>query len=299
MLFSNTILQLPLQQVLHPVAINNEVKLFVLRTDLTDYEISGNKWFKLKYNLENAISQGYDTILTFGGAYSNHIHATAAATSHYNLKSIAVIRGEEPENLSSTLRYAKCKGTQLHFISRELYRQKTDTEFLKSLEEKFGKIYIIPEGGSNSFALKGTSEIPAFINIEYDYLCCAVGTGGTLAGISDKLRNENIEVLGFPALKNGDFLLNDIADLLENYNGSDLPQNLRLNTDYHFGGYAKTKPELIEFIRNFEADFNIPLEQVYTGKMMFGIIDLVSKKRFKKGSTIIAIHTGGLQGKNV
>ena len=299
MLFSNTILQLPLQQVLHPVAIDNEVKLFVLRTDLTDFEISGNKWFKLKYNLENAISQGYDTILTFGGAYSNHIHATAAAASHYNLKSITVIRGEEPENLSSTLLYAKSKGTHLHFISREQYRQKTDTKFLKSLEEKFGKIYIIPEGGSNSFALEGTSEIPTFINIEYNYLCCAVGTGGTLAGISDKIRNENIEVIGFPALKNGDFLLNDIADLLENYNGLDLPQNLSLNTDYHFGGYAKTKPELIEFIQNFEADFKIPLEQVYTGKMMFGIIDLISKKRFKKGSTIIAIHTGGLQGKNV
>jgi 1-aminocyclopropane-1-carboxylate deaminase/D-cysteine desulfhydrase-like pyridoxal-dependent ACC family enzyme len=298
MLLQNQISSLPLQELNHPLAKLHEVRLHVLRTDLTNNEVSGNKWFKLKYNFEEAIKSGHKTILTFGGAYSNHLYASAYAAKTYGLKLICVIRGEEPKIYSKTLQAIVACGAILHFISREEYRTKNDVELINKLKEKFNNFYLIPEGGSNKLALKGTSEITDFINIKYDYLCCAVGTGGTIAGISNKLRDENIQIIGFPALKNGEFLLNDINDLLFEFNQSSFPNNLSLNCDYHFGGYAKYNTELIDFIKSIENTYNIPFEQVYTGKMIYGVLDLISKSYFKKNSDIVLIHTGGLQGRN-
>ena len=288
----------PLQEVKHPLAEQFGVQFMVLRTDLTHYKVSGNKWFKLKYNLDAAVKQGFDTVLTFGGAYSNHIYATAAAAKVYGLKAIGVIRGEEPKVWSDTLKFVQEAGMQLHFVSRDDYRLKTAPTFLQGLTEQFGKAYLIPEGGSNALAVKGTAEITSYINISYTHICCAAGTGGTLAGIVASVHDQPIAVIGFPALKNGGFLKEDIAQLLKEYNGTSLPESFTLQTDYHFGGYAKTTPELIAFIQAFETDFGIPLEQVYTGKMIFGILELIAQGYFKKGSTIVAVHTGGLQGRS-
>lgn len=288
----------PLQEVKHPLAEQFGVQFMVLRTDLTHYKVSGNKWFKLKYNLDAAVKQGFDTMLTFGGAYSNHIYATAAAAKVYGLKAIGIIRGEEPKVWSDTLKFVQEAGMQLHFVSREEYRLKTAPTFLQGLTEQFGKAYLIPEGGSNALAVKGTAEITSFIDIPYTHICCAAGTGGTLAGIVASVQDQPIDVIGFPALKNGGFLKDDIVQLLQQYNGTSLPESFTLQTDYHFGGYAKTTPELIAFIQAFETDFGIPLEQVYTGKMIFGILELIAQGYFKKGSTIVAVHTGGLQGRS-
>jgi 1-aminocyclopropane-1-carboxylate deaminase len=298
MILQTSIPKLPLQEVRHPLVEQFGVQLWVLRTDLSHQEVSGNKWFKLKYNVEAAVKQDFSTLLTFGGAYSNHIYATAAAAKVYGLDSIGVIRGEEPKVWSNTLKFAQEAGMQLHFISRETYKLKTEPDFLQSLPDQFGKVYLIPEGGSNALAVKGTAEITPYINIPYTHVCCAAGTGGTLAGIVASVQGRNIEVIGFPALKNGGFLKEDIAQLLHEYNGENLPESFSLQTDYHFGGYAKTTPELIEFIKAFEADFEIPLEQVYTGKMMYGILELIAQGYFPKGSTIVAVHTGGLQGRS-
>ncbi len=298
MLLQSSPTNVPLQEVKHPLAEQFGVQFMVLRTDLTHPEVSGNKWFKLKYNLEAAVKQGFDTVLTFGGAYSNHIYATAAAAKVYGLKAIGVIRGEEPKVWSDTLKFAQEAGMQLHFVSRDDYRLKTAPTFLQGLAEQFGKAYLIPEGGSNALAVKGTAKITSFIDIPYTHICCAAGTGGTLAGIVASVQDQNIEVIACPALKNGGFLKDDIAQLLKEYNGTSLPESFTLQTDYHFGGYAKTTPELIAFIKTFEADFGIPLEQVYTGKMLFGILELIAQGYFKKGSTIVAVLTGGLQGRS-
>ena len=298
MLVFNSIPHLPLQEVFYPAIEQAGLRLFVLRTDLTHLEVSGNKWFKLKYNLQEALDLGYDTILTFGGAYSNHIHATATAAKLYGLKSIGVIRGEAGETLNDTLTDATAKGMHLHFVSRTAYRSKTEADFLADLKSKFGDVYSIPEGGSNALAVKGTQEITAFINMNYDYICCAAGTGGTLAGIAESLRDSKTQVIGFPVLKNGAFILDEVATLLNKYNQTELPSNLSLNTNYHFGGYAKTKPALLQFMQQFEKTTQIPLEQVYTAKMMFGIFDLIEQGYFDKGKTIVAVHTGGLQGRD-
>ena len=171
-------MNIPLQQIV----CDAKVKLFVLRLDTIGFYEGGNKYFKLKYNLEEAKKQGHKTILTFGGAWSNHL-AAVAAVSDKNSEIIAVIRGEEPKILSDTLRFCKEKGVRLHFVSREDYRRKNDPGFIEELRKKFGEFYLLPEGGSNEMAVKGCKEILDLINIDFDFVCCPVGSGGTLAGI--------------------------------------------------------------------------------------------------------------------
>ncbi|WP_420806332.1 1-aminocyclopropane-1-carboxylate deaminase/D-cysteine desulfhydrase [Pontibacter korlensis] len=270
------------------------VTLWVKREDLLHPHISGNKWRKLKYNLQEAKQQGYDTLLTFGGAYSNHIAATAAAGREYGFNTIGIIRGEEHLPLNPTLSFATSCGMQLHYISREKYRLKNEPDFLEELQRQFGKVYLLPEGGTNLLAVKGCTEIVQDIPLEYDYICCAAGTGGTLAGIVASLEGEK-QVLGFPALKGGEFLQQEVEELVIAYGGQSY-SNWQLITDYHFGGYAKIKPELIAFMEQFKQQHYIPLEPVYTGKMFYGLFDLIRKGYFKRGSTIVAVHTGGLQG---
>ena len=268
------------------------VKLYVKREDLLHSEVSGNKWRKLKYNLAAAVQAGQKTILTFGGAYSNHIYATAAAAKEMGLNSIGVIRGEATTPLNPTLSFAVSCGMHLHYISRSLYREKHQSYYISSLHELFGDFYYVPEGGSNSLALKGCAEIVDEISIPYDYLCTAVGTGGTMAGLIAS--EPTAMVVGFPALK-GDFLTGEVLRLLNDFGYSGSTSWL-INNEYHCGGYAKVTPELIAFIVNFRQKHALQLDPIYTGKMMFGIFDLLSKNYFKKGSTIVALHTGGLQG---
>lgn len=271
------------------------LRVYIKREDQIHPTVSGNKWRKLKYNLHEAKTQGHDTLLTFGGAYSNHIYATAAAAHEAGFKSIGIIRGEElvDKPLNKTLSFATEQGMQLVFVDREAYRQKSESNFIKTLEEEYGKFYLLPEGGTNNLAIKGCEEILCDNDKQYDIVCCAVGTGGTISGIiAASLRDQH--VLGFSALK-GDFLKSEVQILLENYSAKKF-KNWSINTDYHFGGYAKTNHELLDFITDFEQRHHVPLDQVYTGKMMFGIYDLISKNHFRSGAKILLIHTGGLQG---
>ena len=275
------------EEISIPLIKEKEVRLFIKRVDKVHPFVSGNKWFKLKYNLIEAKKLGYKTLLTFGGAYSNHIAATAFAAQEKGFKSIGIIRGEEHLPLNSTLAFVLESGMELHYIRRTDYREKTTPDFLEKLKAKFGSFYFIPEGGTNELAIQGTAEILDG-NDTQDYICCSVGTGGTIAGIINA-SNDKQTVIGFPAIKGFEQLEKDISTWTNK-------ENWKLITDYHFEGYAKTSDELIEFITSFNKERNIPLDAIYTGKMLFSILDLVAKDYFQKGSSILAIHTGGLQG---
>ncbi|WP_044211596.1 1-aminocyclopropane-1-carboxylate deaminase/D-cysteine desulfhydrase [Flammeovirga sp. OC4] len=284
----------PLQELTDSIFSENGVRFFVKRDDLTHPEVSGNKWRKLKYNLLQAKKEGYQKILTFGGAYSNHIHAFAAAGKLYGLDTIGVIRGEEHLPLNPTLDFATRQGMVLSYLDRTSFRNYKDQ--IPKLKEKFGAFYMAPMGGSNTLALKGVGELGEELNevLEAgDYVCAACGTGGTLAGLIASLRSD-VNVIGFPALKGGEFLYDDINEFLEGLDASSFPQ-WTLNTNYHFGGYAKKKPELMTFIDQFHQKYNIELERIYTGKMIYGVIDLLQKGYFKKGQKVIVLHSGGLQ----
>ena len=255
--------------------------------------ISGNKWRKLNYNLKMAQQTGHNTLLTFGGAYSNHVFAVAAAANELGFKSIGIIRGEEHLPLNPTLQFAVDQGMQLAYIDREQYRNKTDPNFIHQLTAQFGKFFIIPEGGTNALAIIGAAEIMGGITKDYDVVVLAAGTGGTTAGIVAGMNGAG-QVIGISVLK-GDFLNNDIANLLVQ-NGFGYLKNWQVNNDYHFGGYAKFTPDLIAFINEFKQTYGIQLDPVYTGKMMYGVIDMIKQGAFAKGTRVLAIHTGGLQG---
>ena len=270
------------------------INFYLKRDDKIHSLVSGNKFRKLKYNITQAKDQNKFTLLTFGGAYSNHIHAVAAAGKISDFGTIGLIRGENNQSYNKTLSFAEEQGMQLEFISRTDYRRKTDPVFLKEIAEKYNHPYIIPEGGTNTLAVKGCAEVIDEIDIPFDYICTAVGTGGTISGLIVGCDNKH-QVLGFSALKGGEFLNKDISELLLAYNSQSY-SNWSIQTDYHFGGYAKIKPELIEFINDFKQKHDIQLEPIYTGKMMYGLYDLIKKDYFEPGSTIIALHTGGLQG---
>jgi 1-aminocyclopropane-1-carboxylate deaminase len=256
--------------------------------------MSGNKWHKLKYNLQKARNEGKETLLTFGGAYSNHIYAVAAAGKIFNFKTIGIIRGEEQLPLNPTLSFAKDNGMMIYYLDRISYRKKSSPEIINQLQEKFGDFYLLPEGGTNELAVKGCSEIISKIDIDFDYICCPCGTGGTLAGLISGL-NGNKFALGFAVLKGASFLKEDVNSLLIN-SGNNSSQNWDINIDYHFEGYAKMNPNLLEFVNRFSSLTKILIEPIYTGKMLFGIYDLAAKGFFNEGSQIIAVHTGGLQG---
>ena len=284
----------PLQRITDKFISDSGIELYIKRLDLIHPEISGNKWFKLKYNLIEANRNNFNIMLTFGGAYSNHIYATAAAGKIYGIKTIGAIRGEENIPLNPTLTFARDCGMEITYVDRASYRNKYNKEILSSLKTKYGNFYLIPEGGTNQLAVKGCKEILDDINIKFDFICTACGTGGTLAGLVSGLTT-NQTALGFPALKGGDFLRNDISNLLK-ISKSTHNNKWQLLTDYHFGGYAKITKELIDFISDFEKENGIKVEPIYTGKMLFGIYDLIKKGFFPKGTKIIALHNGGLQG---
>lgn len=268
--------------------------MYIKREDLLHPVVSGNKFRKLKYNLAFAKENKYNTLLTFGGAYSNHIAATAAAGKLEDFKTIGIIRGEElGYNLEKTfaenptLAFAKDCGMELQFISRAAYREKNAVDFRESLKEQFNNPYIIPEGGTNELAIKGCEEILSEGDLIFDYICCAAGTGGTVSGIINSLQ-PNQKTLVFPALK-GNWMVDEVNTFARN-------NQWKIINDYHFGGYAKISVDLIDFINEFKAAYDIPLDPVYTGKMLFGISDLMKRGYFPENSRILAVHTGGLQG---
>lgn len=280
-----------LTKIDNPLLARYEIELWMKRDDLQHRVISGNKWRKLKYSLDYALSTDADTIISMGGTYSNHLHALAYAAKILGLKTIGFIRGEQPVKLTPTLSDIKKWGMELKFVSRSDYRLLRQYKGCNDLPGLKPKQYWLPEGGAQTLALKGVAELVKEIDVAYDILCTPCGTGATLAGIIDAAP-EQVLIMGFAALKNADFLQTDVEALL--------PRpftNWQINTDYHFGGFAKTDDKLMAFITDFEFKTGILLEPVYTGKMMYALYDLIAKRAFKPGQRIIAVHTGGLQGK--
>ena len=274
-----------------PLLTQYQIELWMKRDDLLHPVISGNKWRKLKYSLDHALSSGADTIISMGGAYSNHLHALAYAGKALGLKTTGLIRGEQSEKLTPTLCDMQSWGMELSFVSRSDYRLLRQYKGYHDLPGLKPQQYWLPEGGAQTLALKGVAELINEIDVLYDILCAPCGTGATLAGIIDAVPDP-VSVIGFAALKNAEFLQTDIESLLPR------PcSNWQINQDYHFGGFAKTNAELITFIADFEFKTGIPLEPVYTGKMMYALYDLIAKHTFNPGQRIIAVHTGGLQGK--
>ena len=266
-------------------------EISIKRLDLVHPHISGNKFFKLKYNLLAARQQGYKKLLTFGGAYSNHIAATAYAAQLFGFESQGIIRGEEltSKALNATLSTVQQFGMQLQFVTREAYRQKQSPAYLAQLQQDYPEYYVIPEGGTNPLAIQGCTEILSDADREnFDLICCAVGTGGTIAGLIEASDRQQ-QILGFSALK-GDFLSRELQQLTEK-------RNWQITDQYCCGGYAKTNIELLQFIHAFEQQYDIPLEQIYTGKMLLGLSDLIQQGSFPAGHRILVIHSGGLQGR--
>ena len=268
----------------------NSISVSIKREDLIHPFVSGNKFRKLKYNLLQAKEENQETLLTFGGAFSNHIAAVAYAGKEKGFKTIGIVRGDELRGKigeNPTLVFAQNCGMQLEFISREEYRLKNEASFLENLKEQYGDFYLIPEGGTNELAIKGCQEILTEEDSDFDFVCCSVGTGGTISGIINSALPHQ-KVLGFPALK-GDFLKDEIRIFVQS-------ENWDLITDYHFGGYGKVNQDLVTFINQFYNENKILLDPIYTGKMVFGVIDRIQKGYFPAQSKILLIHTGGIQG---
>lgn len=285
----------PVIEISDNILAKKGVRLLVKREDMNHPLVSGNKWWKLKFNLEEAKRLGHSTVLTFGGAFSNHIYATAAATSELGMTSIGVIRGDEILPLNETLAFAKKRGMNLLYVSREDYRRKTEEFFTEQLKKQVGNFYLIPEGGTNLLAIKGCAEFARkkLSPLDFDYLCLPIGTGGTIAGIVAGLAGRN-NVIGFSVLKNGEFLKDEIKKHISEFSGEEFP-NWRVETNYHFGGYAKKTKELDRFISRMAHEQNLPLEFVYSAKMVAGVFDLISKNYFPSGTKILLLHTGGLR----
>lgn len=273
---------------LHDELLNaKNIQIDLLRLDLLHPEISGNKWFKLKYNLHEAYKQNAISLLSFGGAYSNHLHALAYAGFITGFKTIGIIRGEEVMN--ATLQDCISWGMQLHFISRETYREKSDIQFLQEIQSQFPNTFIIPEGGNNEAGLLGCNEILQGIDLSnYQFIAASVGTATTVCGLINTSMESN-SILGFLALKNGLYLEDEIKLRT-------IKTNWRLVNDYHFGGFGKMNAALITFMEEFKSKHHIELDRVYTAKMMFGIFDMIQRDEFPEKTKLLVIHSGGLQG---
>ncbi|RYU91148.1 pyridoxal-phosphate dependent enzyme [Mucilaginibacter terrigena] len=278
----------PTQPIESKLFADKGIKVFIKRDDLIHPIISGNKWRKLKYVLQQAQAQNKTHLVTFGGAYSNHLLATAAAAAKFGFKATGIVRGEEVEN--DTLFLCKLHGMQLIFTDRESYRDK------QALFNKFfadnGQAFFIDEGGASAEGAKGCSELVDELTETYDHIFCACGTGTTAAGVINGIAKNNLptQFNAIPVFKNGEFMKVEIDRFLT------APANYSLHLDYHFGGYGKTTPELINFIKQFVVDTGILIEPIYTGKMLYAIFDLAAKGHFTPGSKILAIHSGGIWG---
>lgn len=298
----------PLLKINHPLFLKHKLEVWVKLDYLRHSEVQGNKWHKLKLNMQRAIQLNKTNLLTFGGAYSNHIAATAAMAKAYGLQSTGIIRGDElaknRSKWSPTLIRAEQNGMTLRFVSRQDYRMKSTPQFTSQLSQDFPEAYILPEGGSNTLAVEGFRDFMQEINQQlpdWDYLFTAVGTGASLAGMSkfanSQTSHKNRKLIGVAALKNADYLKPQIKAWLESDSTHPQQTQWELKTQYHHGGYAKSSPELDKFMRWFEHQFQIPIDPIYTGKMLYAFFQEIQQKRIPNNSKILLIHTGGLQGK--
>lgn len=272
--------------------LQKRVRLSVLRLDKIHPVVSGNKLFKLHYFLDEALRSSHKTILSFGGAYSNHLAATAFACASLKLKSIGIVRGEQPTRLSPTLQQCLKDGMRLKFISRQKFAEKESEEFMLSLQNEFGHYTIVPEGGYHPSGADGAALIMNLIGQDHSHICTATGTATTLAGLL-KAAAPSQTIIGVPVLKG----ISDIEERIKYLLGDKTSlKNLQLLPGYHFGGYAKKNDALIGFMNECWQQYHIPLDFVYTAKMFFGIIDCIRNDHFPPGSNILCLHTGGLQG---
>lgn len=278
----------PIHQIKNQLFDKKGIEVYLKRDDLIHPIISGNKWRKLKYVLQKASNENKNHLVTFGGAYSNHLLATAAAAAKFGFKSTGIVRGEEVSN--NTLFLCRLHGMQLIFVDRESYRDKPPLFDRYFADDE--NAFFIDEGGASAKGAKGCSELVNELTERYNHIFCACGTGTTAAGIINGVRQHNLETQfnGIPVFKNGEFLRGEIDRFLTE------PSPYQLHTDYHFGGYGKTDDRLIQFIKQFVAETGILIEPIYTGKMLYAIFDLAAKDYFKKSDRILAIHTGGIWG---
>lgn len=263
------------------------VRILLKRDDLIHPELPGNKWRKLKYNLAAAQEQRHTRLLTFGGAYSNHLRAVAAAGHLFGFETIGVVRGEEHRPLNDSLASAVSHGMHLTYLDRATYRRKTEPDVLTALAEQFGPCYVVPEGGSNALGVRGCVELPKEIDTDFDVICCACGTGATLAGIAAGLAGTQ-RALGFAVLKGGRFLDDEVRRLQHEAFDRDT-DNWAVDYDFHFGGYAKRTRELDAFIADFATRHTVTLDWVYEAKMMYGLFERIASGAFAAGTTIVAV----------
>lgn len=266
-----------------------DIKVYLQRDDLLHKDVSGNKWRKLEYALRHYDYKQYNGIVSFGGAFSNHLAATAAACKLLDIPFVAFIRGEEPVKNNPTILFLKEQGATLHWVSREMYRSLREQSWPNPNPNIYNQYLVIPEGGSTHNAIRSCMEMSNEWNNKYDYACCSIGTGTTFAGMVNGLEHAKTQSLGFIMLKDKNYLTSEIEKMTTH-------NNYELNRSYHFNGFAKADDNLVEFLNRFYKDNKIPLDPIYTGKLMYGIYDLVKNDYFPKGSKIIAVHTGGLQG---
>ncbi|GAA5219003.1 1-aminocyclopropane-1-carboxylate deaminase/D-cysteine desulfhydrase [Corallincola platygyrae] len=286
----------PLQELSLPVCRRHNVRLFIKRDDLLHPQISGNKWRKLKFTLLKAASESREQIVSFGGAFSNHIAALAAAGSAYGFKTTGIIRGEaDPDN--PTLRWAQQQGMELKFVDRSIYRQRHDSEYLTKLHSEFPKALIVPEGGTSKDALAGVGElldeIHAQMDMPIDSLVTAVGSGGTLAGLIAKDQS-NLQLLGVPVVKDAS-LESKIRGLLEGIEREN-DENWKLMIEPSWGGYGKVPAHLATELNSLAEQLEVPLEPVYTGKAFLTMLAAIESQTIPSGSRVVFLHTGGLQG---
>ncbi|MCI5105697.1 MAG: pyridoxal-phosphate dependent enzyme [Pseudomonadales bacterium] len=273
------------------------VQLKVLRLDLVHPDLGGNKWFKLAPNIEAIIAAGKPRVLSFGGAWSNHLRALAAAGRHYGFSTLGFVRGELPRPLNPVLQFAADCGMELRPLSRSDYRRKQDPDFLAALYRELGEHQLLPEGGSNALAVQGCREIADFIEFgsgQQRIIALAAGTGATLAGLLQGAvdLSLNAHILGFSVLKAPGYMARQVQSLAGPLAAREA-ERWQILEDYHFGGYARRKPELDRFISDFSRESGIGLEPVYTGKLFYGLWQEIRQGSIAPGSEIVAIHTGG------
>ncbi len=285
----------PLERVRHPRIAERGLELYVKREDLLDPRLSGNKSHKLRLNLAAARARGCQRVVSFGGAYSNHLHALAWAGRQAGLQTVGVVRGELVQPLNATLRDAEEWGMQLVPVSRSEYRRRDDPDYVAAVSARYGGAYVIPEGGANALGVAGCSSWARQIREQcpdLDYLCVACGTGATLAGLIAGV-GPGPRVLGFSALKGDAGVTQRVQEWLAGHSAT---AQWDIIPQYHFGGFAKLDAALVTFMDGWHARTRIPLEPVYTAKMFFGILALAEAGYFVSGAKIVAVHSGGLQG---
>ncbi len=285
----------PLQRIHHPLFKHHNIDVFIKRDDLIHPIISGNKWRKLKYNLAYAKEKNKTQIISFGGAYSNHIHALAYACKLHKLRGLALIRGESQYQHNFTLSWARHWGLELQFVNRLTYKERANPRFLQQLQQQYPDALIVPEGGSNQLALPGVGEVITELNqqTDFEYLLTPVGSGGTLAGLALADKGQHT-LLGVAVLKQDGYLEEQVNTLLADKR--EQTNNWQVLNQFHDGGYGKYSKDNAQRIANFSKQTEIPFEPVYSGKMLIALLDLLKQGYFKANSKVVLLHTGGIQG---